>query len=504
MNKTLKGIIGGSILLAMLGGVFAYLKLTEPEPAENSSSQSADSGIQTELFNAYSDDINQIEVKNPNGDSYIAVRRIDQTKTTDAEGNEKTEDIANYYLKGYEKLPMNTTQIRLLATRAGSVTSEDTVAEDVPDADLAKYGLDQPVEVTLSVDNSEPIKFRIGDETPVGGNRYVAMDGSNTVYTLGSFNVEPYLDGIKDYLGTELTKEQADDDKTKIESVRIERKDLDYDFYFIYDPYYEENANGGAMALHVMEEPVKALLSGDRSAEATHGLYGLNASEVLTPFPKDADKKAAGLDDPFVKVTMKTDDHKTTEFILGDTYQTEDGETRYYGMLKGIDCIYGFAPDQIAYEDLKAEDIISRNVIDMYVWDIGKLTVEGGGEKLSFTVQGESKEDAVVTFDGKKQDEEGIERYRKFYSYLLNTKAEDLVMPDEDVKLSGDPLATVKIDRQDGKRSYDIQFYDAGNMKAYIVVDGEARFRCRKSYVDTLISNMKIYNDADKEFTMSW
>ena len=131
MNKTLKGIIGGSILLAMLGGVFAYLKLTEPEPAENSSSQSADSGIQTELFNAYSDDINQIEVKNPNGDSYIAVRRIDQTKTTDAEGNEKTEDIANYYLKGYEKLPMNTTQIRLLATRAGSVTSEDTVAEDV-------------------------------------------------------------------------------------------------------------------------------------------------------------------------------------------------------------------------------------------------------------------------------------------------------------------------------------------------------------------------------------
>ncbi|MBQ5339165.1 MAG: DUF4340 domain-containing protein, partial [Oscillospiraceae bacterium] len=427
-----------------------------------------------------------------------------QTKTTDAEGNEKTEDIANYYLKGYEKLPMNTTQIRLLATRAGSVTSEDTVAEDVPDADLAKYGLDQPVEVTLSLDNSDPIKFRIGNETPVGGNRYVAMDGSNTVYTLGSFNVEPYLDGIKDYLGTSLTEEQADDDDTKIESVRIERKDLDYDFYFIYDPYYEENANGGAMALHVMEEPVKALLSGDRSAEATHGLYGLNASEVLTPFPKDADKKAAGLDDPFVKVTMKTDDHKTTEFILGDTYQTEDGETRYYGMLKGIDCIYGFAPDQIAYEDLKAEDIISRNVIDMYVWDIGKLTVEGGGEKLSFTVQGESKEDAVVTFDGKKQDEEGIERYRKFYSYLLNTKAEDLVMPDEDVKLSGDPLATVKIDRQDGKRSYDIQFYDAGNMKAYIVVDGEARFRCRKSYVDTLISNMKIYNDADKEFTMSW
>lgn len=502
MNKTLKGIIGGSVLLAMLGGVFAYLKMTEPEPEDSSSV--SDSSVQTELWHAYSDDINQIKVENPDGDSYIAVRRFDETKTTDAEGNETTEEIANYYLKGYESLPMNTTQIRLLATRAGAVTSEDTVAEDVPESELAKYGLDNPAKVTLSVDNSEDIVIRIGNQTPIDGNRYVAMYDSNTVYTVSAFNVEPYLDGIRDYLGTVLKEEQAEDDDTQIESVRIERKDLDYDFYFIRDPYYEENANGGAMAVHVMEEPVKSLLSADRSSEATHGLYGLTASEVLTPFPKEDDLKKAGLDDPSVKVTMKTSDHKTTEFYLGGNYENADGEKRIYGMLKGIDCIYGFAPDQVAYEDLKAEDIISRNVIDMYVWDIGKLDVEAGGQKLSFTVQGESKEDAVVTYDGKKQDDDGIERYRKFYSYLLQTKAEDLVMPGDAPKLTGDPLAAVKIDRQDGKRSYDVKFYDAGDMKAYIVIDGEARFRCRKSYVDTLIANMKIYDETDKEFTMSW
>ena len=502
MNKTLKGIIGGSVLLAMLGGVFAYLKLTEPE-AEDSSSAS-DSGIETELWHTYSDDINQIEVKNPAGDSYVAVRRFDETKTTDMDGKEKTEEIANYVLKGYEKLPMNTTQIRLLATRVGTVTSSDTVAEDVPESELAKYGLDDTVLVTLSVDDSEDIKFRIGDKAPVGDDRYIAMDGSNTVYTVSSFTVEPYFSGINDYLGTTLKEEQAEDDDTKIESVRIERADLDYDFYFVRDPYYEENANGGAMAVHVMEEPVKSLLSADRSADATHGLYGLTAAEVLTPFPKDADLKKAGLDDPFVTVTMKTDDHKTTVFKLGGTYQDADGNTRYYGMLEGIDCIYGFNPDDIIYENLKPEDIISRNVIDMYVWDIGNLEVTAGGEKLQFSVQGESKDDAVVKIDGKEQDADGVERYRQFYSYLLQTKAEDLIMPEDAPKLTGDPLAAVKIDRQDGKRSYDVKFYDAGDMKVYIVIDGEARFRCRKSYVDTLISNMKIYNDADKEFTMSW
>ncbi len=100
MNKTLKGIIGGSILLAMLGGVFAYLKHTEPD-ADTDSSSSAESTVETELWHAYTDDINQISVENPEGDSYIALRRMDETKTTDMDGNEKTEEIANYYLKGY-------------------------------------------------------------------------------------------------------------------------------------------------------------------------------------------------------------------------------------------------------------------------------------------------------------------------------------------------------------------------------------------------------------------
>lgn len=500
MNKTLKGIIGGSVVLCALGGGLALLLLTQPEETAEESSE--DSTVQTVLWHVQSDSISEISVENPHGDSYTAFRQMGETLTTDMEGVESVEKIANYYLKGYESLPMNTTGIRLLATRAPEVASVDTVQEDVSDADLAKYGLDDPIKVTFQVDDADDICFLIGDEAPIGGNRYLLMAGGTTVYLVNSITLEPFSDGISDYLGKTLKPEQADDDDTMIESVRVERSNLDYDFYFVYDPYYKENTNGGAMAVHVMQEPVNALLSGDKSAGMTHGLYGLTASEVLTPFPKNADLKAAGLDDPFVTVTVETDDGQTTVFRLGGTYETEDGLTRYYGMLEGIDCIYGFAPDDIDYDDLMPEDIISRNVIDMYVWDIGTLNYEAGDVKLAFSGKGEDQDDFVMKENGESLDDDGIERYRKLYTYLLETRAEELVY--EDVELTGEPLAKVHIERQDGKRSYDVEYYDAGNMKAYIVVDGEVRFRCRKSYVDTLVSNIGIFDETDKEFAMTW
>ena len=65
-------------------------------------------------------------------------------------------------------------------------------------------------------------------------------------------------------------------------------------------------------------------------------------------------------------------------------------------------------------------------------------------------------------------------------------------------------MAEIKLERQDGKHGYDIAFYDAGDRKAYIMVNGRVRFTCRKSYVDVLVENLKIFDDAEKELTMTW
>lgn len=501
MNKRIRGILLGSCVLVLLAGGLVFLKLTEKPEESSSEAEHTHAALLWDIEN--SDKIAKVTVKKPEGESFSATRKIEKTMTTDYQTQQEYEtEVTNYYLDGYEDIPMDTTGIRLLATRSYSVNAEEKVLENPTDDDLKKFGLDKPVEVTFEVDDADDVQFSIGSRTPQAGYYYIRVAGDSTVYTVGSFSVEPYLKEATGFLSTKITEEQADDDETKVESVRLTRKDLPYDIYLIFDPYYEENTNNGMMALHVMQEPIYCLLNIDKSTPVTHGLYGLTASQVVKAHPTDADLTAYGFDDPFATVTMQTDDGKTTVFRLGNTFEDGEGDekkTYYYGYLDGVSCVYGFSPDDIAYDDVKAENITAKTVVDYYVWDIGRMVYQAGDLKLDFSGLGSSQDDFVLKLNG--EDTE-TERYRVLYTYLLQTAAEDLVL--EPVEVSGDPLCSIHIERQDNKRGADIAFYDAGGLKAYIEIDGQIRYRCRMSYVTTLIENLKIYNDTDKAFTMTW
>ncbi len=506
LSKGTKALLGSLGVLAVLGGGLAVLKLTEPEEnPDDSSSVAANETVS--LWKAESDAISRVEVEKDNGEHYVANRKIEEQKTTDANGMETVVEVENYYLEGYEDLPMNTVDIRTLATRCASLTSIDVVQRDTPDSDLAKYGLDHPIRVTLSVDEQDDICFLLGDISPVKDYSYLQVEGDSTVYTVSSGSVEPYRADMLNYLGTTVTQEQADDDNTIVESVRIERADLDYDFYFEFDEFYTHNSNGGSSAVHVMVEPIPCLLNAETSASATHGLYGLMATEVLYPHPTAAQLAECGLgdEDASVVVTMKTDDRKTTVFRMGKSYvkkgNADIGEsdvTCYYGYIDTVDCIYGFSADDVIYENLKPENVTSMIVVDTYVWDVGKLVYEAGDLKLDFDCIGTGKQDFVVTRNGEPVE---TERFRLLYSYLLKTAAEDLIL--EEIIPEGDPLVSIQLKRQDGERETNVAFYDAGGLKAYIAVDGVVRFKCRMAYVNTLISNMEIF-DTDQDFTMSW
>lgn len=509
MSKGVKGVICGAGVVAILGGTLAVLKLTEQDAPADSSSQVDQSGV-VSLWNiADSGDIAAVEVEQPDGADFSVHRVIEKQESTDpTTGQTVVNEVENYYLDGYEDLPTSTVDIRTLATRVASISSSDIIQENTPAGDLAKYGLDQPIRVTLTVDDAGDICFLLGDISPSSYYSYLCMEGEDTVYTVESSAMAQYRVDWKDYLSTNVTEEQAEDDESHIEDVRIERADLDYDFHLVYDPFYVENPNGGSSAVHVMKEPINCLLSGDKSSGATHGIYAMTASQVVYPHPTEQQLADCGLTDEdfFARVTTKISTGKTVTFFLGKTYETqiedENGDpqtvTYRYGYIDTVDCIYGFAADDTVYEKLQPSDITSKIIVDTYVWDIGRLTYTAGDLKLDFKGIGSSSDDYVVTCNG---EEVEAERFRLLYTYLLKTAAEDLVL--EDIEMTGTPLATVELERQDGKRSLSVAFYEADGMKTYIVVNGEARFLCRKAYVTTLISNMEIFH-TDQDFTMTW
>ncbi len=509
MSRGVKGVVCGAGVVVLLGGTLAVLKLTEQEDPVDSSSTVDTSGVVSLWSIADSGDIAAIQVEQPNGTDFSVHRVVEQQESTNATtGEVEVSEVENYYLDGYDDLPTETVNIRTLATRVTNISSVDIIQEDTPTSDLAKYGLDQPIRVTLTVDDADDICFLLGDISPSSYYSYLCMEGENTVYTVESSSMAQYRVDWMDYLSTDVTEEQADDDDSYIEEVRIERTDLDYDFALVYDAFYVDNPSGGSSAVHVMKEPINSLLSGDKSSGATHGIYAMTASQVVYPHPTEQQFIDCGLTDDnyFARVTTKISTGKTVIFYLGSTYETEiedeNGElqtvTYRYGYIDTVDCIYGFASDDTVYENLQPEDITSKIVVDTYVWDIGKLTYTAGDLQLDFEGIGTSADDYVVTCNG---EEVETERFRLLYTYLLKTAAEDLVL--EDITMTGAPLATVELERQDGERPMSVAFYEADGMKVYIVVNGEVRFLCRKAYVTTLISNMEIFH-TDQDFTMTW
>ena len=135
------------------------------------------------------------------------------------------------------------------------------------------------------------------------------------------------------------------------------------------------------------------------------------------------------------------------------------------------------------------------------------MTVSGGGEKAEFVIkpsdpenipENPKSEDFKVTLNGSEFDSE---RYRKLYAFINSSNAEEFALgvpvPE------GEPQATIKYyDSYRGKtETYD--FYDDSVMRSLIVVDGESKYYCTKSFVSVLLDNIRRL-ESDEDFVTTW
>ena len=133
MSNGVKGIIGLSLVLAIMGGGYAALRLTEPEDAND--------GDTTETTEAATEQQNRIIIYDSQvtgtdpetGESLEGViKTVDVKNQTDelhvVQKTPKTEDsAATYTLDGYQDVVMRDTVIGTLANNANGLTTESVV-----------------------------------------------------------------------------------------------------------------------------------------------------------------------------------------------------------------------------------------------------------------------------------------------------------------------------------------------------------------------------------------
>ena len=135
------------------------------------------------------------------------------------------------------------------------------------------------------------------------------------------------------------------------------------------------------------------------------------------------------------------------------------------------------------------------------------MTVKSGDVKYDFNIA--LKEDAedpespvasdyIVKRNGDVFD---TERYRLFYSFLVSTNGEEFAVgvpvPE------GEPAASVSIKDSYSGKTTTFDFYDDSVMRSLIVVNGESKYYCTKSYVNTLIENIKRI-ETGEDYIKTW
>ena len=282
---------------------------------------------------------------------------------------------------------------------------------------------------------------------------------------------------------------------------------MDSDILIEYDKSSEDSHSGGTSATHIMVEPVESFLAVEKSTDITTGMFGLKGSDIYALHCTEADIAEAGLSDPFCKVTMDCDDGNSYVLLLSEIFTDESGSKCCYGMMEGGKVIYIISADNAKWLTVQPIDICSRLLITNYVWNISEMTVKSGDVKYDFNIA--LKEDAedpespvasdyIVKRNGDVFD---TERYRLFYSFLVSTNGEEFAVgvpvPE------GEPAASVSIKDSYSGKTTTFDFYDDSVMRSLIVVNGESKYYCTKSYVNTLIENIKRI-ETGEDYIKTW
>lgn len=504
MNKTTKSIIGLSVAVIVLGGGLLTLKLIEPKDNENTESGSTSSS--EESSEVYGEGIVLVKDGDSDEEGLITDVTVKNGETLHVIMNsEPTEDsAATYTLDGYEDIPLNTSLVGTLANNANHMVTNSIVDENCDN--LAKFGLDKPkAEVEVKFQTGNVVKFMVGDEAPANSATYVMLDGENVVYTVATSYVANYGKTLNDFIETVILEEPPEDSYPKINSLKIERQDIDYDILLEYDKSSDDSEySGGTSATMVMVEPTDAYLTVERSEDITNGMFGLQADGIYSVHCKESDIASAGLKEPFCRVTMDCDDGNNYVLLLSEPF-TDNGKKYCYAMFENGNIIYTVDVENAKWCTVLPIDITSRIMIGSYVWNITNLTVKTTDLSEEFVIEAKDKnaentkaDNFNVTRNGESFDSE---RYRQFYSFLISASAEEFAL-DAEIP-DAEPLVSLEYTDSYMKKTVKIDFYENTTMTALIAVDGKSKYICSKAYVDTLVDNIKKI-ETGEDYVTTW
>lgn len=508
MKKEVKGIIALGGVLAVLGGGLAVMKLTDKSDSESSGSDDKPS-VETTTAPEGSGEILVSDSDGQNEGTVVSVHVKNRDDEYDIFMTDPpTEQIAaKYNISGCEDLDMDTGLIATIVNNVNGIQSSGIITENC--TDFAKYGLEDPeISAEMTFESGKTVKYSVGIKNPVDtSTSYFMVEGSNSVYLIDNSRVANYYKKVEDFISKTMLASPAEDDMPIVESLIVEREDLDYRIVLEPSETSTDSNAGGTSATHEMVEPVSSYLAVENSSKITHGMFGLTASSIYAYHCTDADIKSAGLNVPFCRTEMKCSDGNDYVLLLSKMQSDEESGQFCYATFENGSVIYKLSAEKAPWVTVMPVDIASRIMIGNTVWNITDLSISTGtGKKAEFSLapkdpakeKNDSSEDFTAKLNGKDIQ---YERFRLFYKFLISANAEDMAF--EETVPNEEPLVTLEYTDGYLDRTYKFEFYEYSPMTVLVAVNGECRFFGSRAYIDTLLENIGRL-ETGEEFITTW
>jgi hypothetical protein len=478
MSSQIKTLIAGGGILLLLIGITVALILTAPK------SSTTDEVITTAppktrlLYEIAPQNLKTLTVSNESGD--LLIERVD------------VEDTFIFVTEEFLDLPLNFERILEIAESACTQTASEVLAENADD--LSKYGLTSPQATFTAVfDDSKGTvkKVLIGDAAPDQVNYYAAFEGENTVYLISTSSLEIFTEDRLDIINKTLYKEvtpASEDDTTDYKQVSdliINRTDLPYDVEIKFNPYSLENPvpAGESSASYVLASPVRLDINLSEADSVINSIFGLTADgiEKLRPAPEDL--TAYGFDEPMTTVSFSLID-KSLTLRVGNAY---DGGR--YVMVDGVNIIWKLSDSKLPWVTVKPLSITIGIILSTNIYSISTFDITGSGFNEHITSSGNNADDMTVTLNGEEVDAVSL---RLLYQYILSAPPAEIYIEP----LTGEPDLSIAIKGDNLNKN--ISFYNLGDRRYAISIDGKPQFVCSQTYYDRLIENINAFKSGEE------
>lgn len=481
MNKKIRNLIIGGVVLVLLIGVLLLLKFLPQGGTEDESSSSSESSYVStavQLFSKDKDEIASIQVENETN-GYTILRQ--------AEGVYTIED-----LEGFDQL---TDKYSSIVSTYANVSATRLVEENP--SDLSKYGLKSPsTTVTVTYKDGSKNVIYAGDALPTGDGRYVLVNDDPSVYSLGPTTSSPMDYTELSFVNTtviEAWTAPADEDGSSSSRTEPDIKRLNIVGGSLTEKLgktpltivmsdYNEDMEGYGLSGSTWKiiSPVNASLHNENTSALRDAVTnGVTATSVAAINPTAEQLTEFGFDEPYAKVEF-TRDNDDFALTVGSA---ADGSSHYV-MLDGRNVVYVVSDDSIPWISVDINKVFSSLMVLPYIDKIAEVEVTINGKTYLFEEEGE-EDDLTATVNGQ---DITLDNYRKMYQFFLSAPAEELNYTQE----TGPEIARITYRYRDTDKEDIIRFLKVSDRRCVLSVNGDESFLTRTVYLDRLQSNLDL------------